>query len=205
LEDALEADISGQIAGKAGELFDVLAVRRDTGGVYLLVLGLESTPERNLDDFGHSGGFHMYGFEEYVAPLLEKLVGFIRDRGFSAEPAGRYGYPLEGKINLKEMAVRAGIGRRGKNTVVLHPEYGPRLRFIAVRTDAPLGALVGADRPDEESQACRDCSVCIDICPVSALEPFRMPDPSICLSNVTPLDDAGRSILCDECLKQCPA
>jgi epoxyqueuosine reductase QueG len=147
----------------------------------------------------------MYGFEKHAAPRLESLLEYIRSGGFSAEPIGRYGYPLKGEINLKEAAIRTGLGMRGKNTVVLHPEYGPRLRFMAVRTDAPLESLVGTEQADEESPFCRECSICIDECPINALEPYRMPDPSICLSNITPKTEEGRSILCDICLYRCPA
>jgi ferredoxin len=205
-ESDIKVDIARQIAEKASELFDVFGVSRRADGRYIMVLGLESAPERNLDDFGHSEGvFRMYGFEKHIAPRLESLLQFIRDRGFSAEPTGRLGYPLRGEINLKELAIRTGIGRRGKNTVVLHPDYGPRLRFTGVLTNAPLDALAGEELEDREAPACSRCSICIDECPVNVLEPYRMIDPTACLSNITPKTDEGRSILCDICLKRCPA
>ena len=202
----MQVDREKHIADKASELFDVLGVSRRADGSFIMVLGLESTPERNLDDFGHSeGGFRMYGFKKYIAPKLEMLLDFIRAKGFSAEPTGRLGYPLRGEINLKELAIRCGIGSRGKNTVVLHPEYGPRLRFAGVLTDAPLGKLTGKELEDKGAPACSRCSICIDECPVNVLEPYRMIDPSACLSNITPKTDEGRSVLCDICLKRCPA
>ena len=198
-------DIAG-ILEKARSLFDVACVTRDSEGGILLVLGLESTPERDLDDFGHADGkFYMYGFEKYVAPGLNELVEFISRAGYSAGAVGRIGYPLKGEVNLKEEVIRSGIGKRGKNTVVLHPEYGPRLRFIAVRTDAPFDVPERGPLTEEENPVCRDCSICIDNCPVQALEPYRMPDISTCLSNVSPVDEEGKSILCDICLKMCPA
>ncbi len=195
-----------RIAEKVGELFDVFGVSRRADGSFILVLGLESTPERNLDDFGHSeSGFHMYGYEKYIAPKLEMLLYFIHSNGFSAEPVGRLGYPLRGEINLKELAIRTGIGSRGKNTVVLHPEYGPRLRFAGVLTDAPLRKLAREELEDEGAPVCDRCSICIDECPANVLEPYRMTDPTACLSNITPKTDEGRSVLCDICLKRCPA
>lgn len=198
--------VASQIVEYAKSLFDVAGVSRLSGSDSLLILGLESTPERDLDEFGHSGGgFQMYGFEKHVAPRLESLLNLIRSQGFSAEPVGRYGYPLKGEINLKEKAIQAGLGRRGKSTVVLHPRFGPRLRFMAVRTDAPLEPSVRTPLPDEENPVCEGCSICIDACPVNALEPYRMPDPSICPSNISPVTEDGRSILCDICLHQCPA
>ncbi len=198
--------VASQIANKTSSLFDVVGVSRLSSGDSMLILGLESTPERNLDEFGHLGGnFQMYGFEKHVGPRLESLLDFIRGRGFSAEPVGRYGYPLKGEINLKNEAIRTGLGKRGKSTVVLHPKYGPRLRFMAVRTDAPLEPLITPVLADEENPVCNQCSLCIDACPVNALEPYRMPDTSLCPSNITPVTEDGRSILCDICLHLCPA
>lgn len=195
-----------QIASHAGSLFDAVSVSRLSSGDSLLILGLESTQERNLDEFGHLGGnFQMYGFEKHVGPRLESLLDSIHGKGFSAEPVGRYGYPLRGEINLKAEAIRTGIGKRGKSTVVLHPKYGPRLRFMAIRTDAPLEPLIGSDLTDLENPVCNRCSICIDACPVNALEPYRMSDASLCLSNITPVTEDGRSILCDICLHLCPA
>lgn len=198
--------VAEQIAEQADSLFDVVGSTQLSSGDNLLILGLESTAERNLDEFGHlDGNFQMYGFEKHVGPRLESVLNFIRGKGFSAEPIGRYGYPLEGEVNLKKEAIRAGLGKRGKSTIVLHPRYGPRLRFIAIRTDAPLEPPVDLTFNEEENPVCAGCSICIDVCPTRALEPYRLPDASLCLSNITPVTENGRSILCDECLHLCPA
>jgi len=198
--------IAQQVADYASHLFDVVGSTRLSSSDNLLILGLESSPERNLDQFGHlDGKFQMYGFEKYVRPRLELLLNFIRSKGFSAKPIGRYGYPLKGEINLKKEAIRAGLGKRGKSTVVLHPKYGPWLRFMAIRTNAPLESPVDSTFAEEENPVCSGCSICLDACPTKALEPYRMPDASLCLSNITPLTEDGRSILCDQCLHLCPA
>jgi epoxyqueuosine reductase QueG len=196
-----------EIMEQAVSLFDVVGVTSLPDGSPLLILGLESTVERDLDDFGHIGDvFSMFGFEEHVAPRLDAVLQFICSRGFSAEPIGKYGYPLSGEINLKAEAVRAGLGRWGKSSMVLHPEYGPRLRFLAVRTDAPLQPATDDQAlADGENPVCEDCSICIDICPTKVLEPYRMSDPLHCLSNINPIGEDGHSILCDECLHRCPA
>ena len=195
-----------QIAEYAGSLFDVVGASHLPGGDNLLIVGLESTEERNLDEFGHVRGvFQMYGFKKHAGPKLESLLNFIRSKGFTAKLAGRYGYPLKGEVNLKAAAIRAGLGKPGKSTVVLHPQYGPRLRFMGIMTDAPLQPPTHSALDDEENTICKGCSICIDICPTKALEPYQMPDTSLCLSNVSPQDEDGRSILCDKCLHLCPA
>lgn len=199
--------LAPQIADYARRLFDVVGIRRLSGDESLLVLGLESTPERNLDEFGLRGDtFLMYGFKKHFGPRLASLLDFIRGKGFTAEPVGQYGYPNRGEVNLKEAAIRTGLGQRGKSTVVLHPVYGHRLRFAAVRTEAPLEPTPESVLAEEESPFCQGCTRCVDDCPVEALEPYQMPEASICLSNVSIMaKEHGRLVLCDRCLHVCPA
>jgi epoxyqueuosine reductase QueG len=199
--------VENKILAKASELFDVCGATIQQDGRTLLIVGLESTAERNLDEFVHkSGNFIMLGFRTYAAPKLEALINFIHKKKFSAVLAGPYGYPLEGEINLKNEAIRAGLGKRGKNTLVLHPEFGHRLRFMGIYTSAVLTeTLRSADINEKENATCRNCSICIDICPIKALEPYRMIKRDTCLSNVSPQTANGRSALCDKCVTYCPA
>jgi epoxyqueuosine reductase QueG len=193
------------IIKKARSLFDVACVYRLDSSETLMVLGLESTAERNLDDFGHDeNGFHMYGFKKHAAPMLEELISYIHQVGFDAELFGTTGYPPQYKINVKEAVIRLGIGKRGKNTIVLHPVYGTRLRFMTIKTNAPFSLIEPVIQAEEENPACRDCTIGIDNCPVNVLEPYRMRDITRCLSNISPVDEKGHSILCDICLKLCP-
>ena len=196
-----------QIIDHTNTLFDVVGVSKASGGEFLLILGLETTEERNLDEFRRvAGEFQLYGFSKHVSPGLESILQLIHKRGFTAEPVGCYGYPLKRELNLKEEAIRTGIGKRGKSTVVLHPRYGNRLRLLAVRTNAPLEPFITPPQPDTENPLCEQCSVCIDVCPVKALEPYHLPDASLCLSNITTIKKRnGRLITCDICLHLCPA
>jgi epoxyqueuosine reductase QueG len=198
--------VSQQIFQYARSLFDAVGASKLPNGDCLLILGLESTAKRNLDEFGHAAGkFQMYGFKEHVGPRLDSLLNFIDGKGFLAKPIGPYGYPLKGEVRLKEAAIRAGLGKRGKSTIVLHPQYGPRLRFSAIRTRAPLEVSADSMLIEEENPVCSGCTICLDVCPTKALEPYCMPDTSLCLSNITPVTEEGRSILCDKCLLLCPA
>lgn len=198
--------VGKEILEKACALFDVAGATVFSEKENLLILGLESTTERNLDEFGHKEEkFMLYGFEKHAAPKLESLVNFIRSKGFSAETVNHYGYPLKGEINLKREAIRAGLGKRGESTVVLHPKYGPRLRFMAIRTTAPLESAAALPLAETENPVCQDCSFCLEVCPTRVLEPYSMTDPLLCLSNVTSQTEDSRSILCDKCLIVCPA
>jgi epoxyqueuosine reductase QueG len=198
--------IGEKILKEAGKLFEVAGATVLVDGHFLLILGLESNIERNLDLFGQkSGRFMLYGFQKHVAPRLDLLVNYIHKLDYYAEPVKRYGYPLKGEINLKNEAIRAGLGKRGKNSVVLHPIYGPRLRFTAIRTKATFEFAPTSEFVETENPACQYCHICLDVCTTRVLAPYRMLDPWQCLSNITTQDAAGYSILCDKCLTQCPA
>jgi len=196
-----------EITDYARSLSDVAGFSQLSSGDSLLILGMESTPQRNLDEFGPvDGNFHLYGFEKHIGPKLTSLLTLIRSKGFSAEPVGKYGYPLKGEINLKQEAIRIGLGRRGKNTIVLNPTHGSRLRFAAIRTNVPLEPTMRSSMTEAENPVCSECSICIDACPVKALEPYRMPDPSLCLSRIGLMpEQEGRLVPCDLCLRLCPA
>lgn len=196
-----------QILAHTDSLFDVVGVSQLPGGDSLLILGLESTPERDLDEFERlDGDFHLYGYKKHVWPKVESIINFICGKGFSAEAVGKYGYPLKGEVNLKEEAIRTGLGNRGKSTVVLNLKYGPRLRFAAIKTTVPLEPLANSALTEEENPVCSRCSICIDACPVSALDPYHMPDTSICLSNTAKMTkELGRLVPCAVCLNLCPA
>ncbi len=196
-----------QIINYAHTLFDVAGVVQLSGNSRLIIVGLESTPERDLDEFQSiSGKFRLSGFEKHARSKLESLPAFICKQGFSAKLVGQCGYPLKGELKLKEAAVQAGLGRWGKNTIVLHPRYGNRLRFMAIKTDAPLEPPTDYPVIREENPACSGCTICIDACPQKVLEPYRMPETKRCLANISLLTSKEEGLIpCDICLQLCPA
>ena len=66
-------------------------------------------------------------------------------------------------LSHKMIALRAGTGWIGRNNLLVHPEYGSRIRIATVLTDIPLKT----DTPYEGG--CGECRKCISVCPVSAI------------------------------------
>lgn len=89
------------------------------------------------------------------------IVSYLRERGHKAQ--------LSTSIPLKSTAIASGLGLAGKNTLLVNPEYGPRLGLMAVLTSAELEA----DEPST-GDLCGDCTRCIDACPTKALTPFNV-------------------------------
>ncbi|MCJ7767849.1 4Fe-4S binding protein [Candidatus Bathyarchaeota archaeon] len=74
------------------------------------------------------------------------------------------------EFSHRHAAVAAGLGEFGWNSLVLTPEYGPRVRFSSIITDAPL-------KPDEMYRGpklCTDCYRCVDTCPMNAISKREM-------------------------------
>jgi epoxyqueuosine reductase len=115
-----------------------------------------------------------------------------------------------------ELARRAGLGWRGKHTLLLNREQGSMFFLGVLLTDMPLAPM--AFQPLlEESDAghCGRCRKCLDVCPTQAfVGPYEL-DARRCISYLT-IEHAGsiplelRSLMgnriygCDDCQQACP-
>jgi epoxyqueuosine reductase len=108
----------------------------------------------------------------------------------------------------RELAVLAGLGWQGKNTMLLHPRLGSYLLLGVVATTLPL---LPAQHPTPDS--CGTCTRCIDACPTSAITPYHI-DARRCISYLTLEDRAIPAVPtdhtqdwlagCDICQEVCP-
>ncbi|MFC1862087.1 hypothetical protein ACFLT4_03940 [Chloroflexota bacterium] len=199
-------DIGNAIVAEAQRLFDV-AAGISYGGDSILILGLMTTPERDLDYFlkDEDGVFRLRGFEVHAQPRLDSLVYYIGNQDLLAEVWGHCGYPRGGELNLKQQAVASGLGRWGKSSLVLHPQFGPWLRLMAVRVVAAALFSIGPDRDSrDESPLCDGCTACIDACPLGILEPYYLKERGSCRANISQSKQSGTLVLCDQCLLVCP-
>jgi epoxyqueuosine reductase QueG len=74
-------------------------------------------------------------------------------------------------ISHKIIATEAGLGKMGKNRLVLHPRYGGFIGLNSILIDAELDAY---GQPLTEDP-CINCNLCVTVCPTGALsknEPF---------------------------------
>lgn len=100
----------------------------------------------------------------YVSKLIEK-------RGYQALPIpGRGANYWEkkkyyGPFSFRHAAVAAGLAKFGWSGLALSPEYGPRQRFIAILTDAPLDVS-----EQLKENPCQKCFECIKHCPSGAIK-----------------------------------
>jgi epoxyqueuosine reductase QueG len=98
------------------------------------------------------------------------------------------------------IALRAGIGWIGRNNLLVHPEYGSKIRIASVLTDMPL-------KTDEAiKEGCNGCKRCIDACPVSAIkDSHKQWDKTACLEKLKYFAKAHNvgQYICGLCVKVC--
>jgi len=118
-------------------------------------------------------------------------------------------YVDHGPVLERTWAVRAGLGWRGKHSLVIHPQHGSFFFLSCMVTSVEL-------EPDSPmTDRCGTCRACIDACPTHAIrEPFVV-DARRCISHMTIEQDGRipqqeRALVgdhvfgCDLCQDACP-
>jgi epoxyqueuosine reductase len=145
-------------------------------------------------------------YHKLLRTRLQKLCDRIR-----AE-AGAFGYRVfsdSAPVMEVELAAGAGIGWRGKHTLLLSRDAGSWFFLGEIYCDLPLPV----DAPAGEH--CGRCTKCIEICPTQAIRaPYRL-DARRCISYLT-IEHKGaipqelrapignRVYGCDDCQLVCP-
>ncbi len=151
-----------------------------------------------------------YLAHEIVKNMAWQLVDFLWKQGYEARPST--GLPN------KSAAIQCGLGCQGKNTLLITPDYGPRVSLISVLTTSELDT----DSPFEED-LCGDCDRCIRACPTKALKPYTI-DMQRCMTysvespqssdvpddvreaerRLVPRPTSNSYIECSTCINVCP-
>jgi len=138
-----------------------------------------------------------------------QLSYLIEEGGFLAIPTGaiepcNYNKELKktvGLISLKYAARQAGLGTIGKNTLLITPEYGNMIWLGAIITSLELSPDTVMDR-----SACgENCRLCIDACPVQAIDGSEFIDQKKCWNFAFGKEGDGEwRIKCNKCRTICP-
>ncbi|PFH08785.1 epoxyqueuosine reductase [Collimonas sp. PA-H2] len=145
-------------------------------------------------------------YHKVIRSRLQQLADRIKGE------IGEFGYRVftdSAPVMEVALAQKAGLGWRGKHTLLLNREAGSFFFLGEILTDLPLPV----DPPT--SSHCGQCSACIDVCPTQAIVgPYRL-DARRCISYLTielkgsiPLElrplIGNRVYGCDDCQLFCP-
>jgi epoxyqueuosine reductase len=164
--------------------------------------GIELEPEKaNIARYARGRDYH-----KVLRDRLQKLCDRIRAQ------IGEFSYRVftdSAPVMEVELAARAGIGWRGKHTLLLSRDAGSWFFLGEIYCDVPLPL----DPPEKDH--CGTCERCIEVCPTQAIRgPYQL-DARRCISYLTiehksAIPEELRPLIgnrvygCDDCQLVCP-
>jgi len=146
---------------------------------------------------------------DYHKVLRDRLQKLCDRIAAAAGPFGYRAFTDSAPVMEVELAARAGLGWRGKHTLLLSRDAGSWFFLGEIYCDLPLPADVAED------DHCGSCRRCIDVCPTQAIRgPYQL-DARRCISYLTiehksAIPEELRPLIgnrvygCDDCQVVCP-
>jgi len=107
---------------------------------------------------------------------------------------------LAAHLSHREVGAHSGLGWRGRNNLLVHPEFGSQMRYTTILTDMPLPVS------EAVQDSCGDCMDCIDVCPVGAIKK----DPELfdldkCAAQLRRFskEEKLNTLICGLCVRAC--
>lgn len=149
-----------------------------------------------------------FNSHQRVSKIANKIVKCIENEGYHAiklDVSGKNSeLDLKKPFSNKASANLAGIGWLGKNNLLTTKEFGPRLTWATILTDAPLGQYAGKPM----KSLCGDCQMCVKACPGNAIkdlpDPSKSYSPQKCGEYLMKREQSGHQVACGMCLYICP-
>ena len=210
-------------AGHAGEMAYLArnaAKRQDpdlvvSGARSIVVVGVHyraAEPDPSVWNDPAHGRISRYAwgddYHDILEPKLRALQAWLEARVGRAQ-IGR-SYVDTGPVLERPVAVAAGLGFQGKNTLLIHPRQGSWFFLGEILVDVPLAY----DRP-LQAGGCGSCVRCQVACPTQAFAGPYVLDARRCISYLTielkgPIPRELRPLMgnhiygCDVCQEVCP-
>ncbi|NPV93023.1 MAG: epoxyqueuosine reductase [Firmicutes bacterium] len=130
----------------------------------------------DLMEFSRSCNYRLARFLEKEFNAMAMTVPISYPLDMSQKTMGSVG-----DVSLRHAAVAAGLGVLGRHNLVIHPQFGTRVLFSAVLSDQSLSS-----DPLVMNELCIQCNICVDSCPVGALDEEGKTDILKCIRKTQP-------------------
>jgi epoxyqueuosine reductase len=212
LENWLNNNYHGKMAYMANHFDKRLDPRKLVEGAKSVVsLMFNYYPRQTLDESGDSLKIAKYAYgEDYHFVIKDKLKAFLKClQEEIGEVNGRV-FVDSAPVMERQWAEKAGLGWKGKNSLLLNKSSGSFFFLAELIIDLPLVY----DHPSNKDY-CGTCTRCLDACPTDAILQDNLIDGSKCISYLTielkdaiPEEFKGKMenwvFGCDICQDVCP-
>ena len=132
---------------------------------------------------------------------VHELATLFRQKGYRSLPLPAVGPSdqrfLTALLSFKHVAALAGLGTIGRHSLLITPEFGPRVRLACLITEASLESS-----PLTEKEYCTNCDACIRECPVEALQVPKNGD-AYSMNKFACRTYRQAGLTCTVCMKAC--
>lgn len=148
--------------------------------------------------------FHYKRVNSHLDDISLKIANHIQKMGFESLPVPASQVVdwenQKGHLSHRKIAHQAGLGWIGRNSLLINPQFGSRVRYATILTDMPLKT----DKPIDTD--CGSCQACVSACPAGAINDKKEDfDRDLCyklLSEFAKRRGIGQHI-CGVCVRAC--
>ncbi len=175
-------------------------------GRYAIVLGVRMDYREMMTAPDLRAGAETTRAYYALGAVAQRLSDRIRGAGHEAwAQHPRFSAQSHHSMLYPPHAIAAGLGRLGRNGLVVTREYGPCVRWAAVTTDLELA--LDEPEPEDVLEACEDCAECRIHCDADAIPDAPRVVRGVRKYVILPMRCAhefARWDGCSKCISYCP-
>ena len=164
---------------------------------------LKASKEAGEAESGDLLGVHTDYLSGRLNRAIHEMAILFRRKGYRSLPLPAMAPSdqrfLTGLLSYKHVAELAGLGTIGRHSLLITPEFGPRVRLACLLTEASLKSSAPSKR-----EYCINCDACIRECPVQALQ-LPKPGESYSINKFACRTYRQAGLTCGVCMKACDA
>ncbi len=200
---SVQASTSRELKERAGALLpkakSVVVLGKE---IYKEVVSLlKPSKEAGEAESGELLGVHSDYLNGRLTRAVHELATLFRQKGYRSLPLPAVGPSdqrfLTALLSYKHVAELAGLGTIGRHSLLITPEFGPRVRLACLLTEASL-----EPSPLAHKEYCTNCDACIQECPVQALQAPKQGE-AYSMNKFACRTYRQAGLTCSVCMKAC--
>ena len=128
-------------------------------GKNAIVLGIEMKWDKIKTAPGAICQIEVFRVYKVLGDVAIELAEYLKEQGYKSKAH----HPFGGKLLYGPHVVAANLGIKGRNGLIITPEFVPRQRWSIITTDAEIPKTEEKDFSDLE-EYCKKCGACVRNC-----------------------------------------